>query len=329
MPRSKVAAFKKKTKKKKSKGRPSIKLAVIDLGTNSVRFDIYSIVSKKPVKVYRTKKMIRLGDGVYKTGSIPASGKKRALEAFKEFKKEIDRFKAQKVFAFATSALRSAKNSASLVKEIEKATGIKVKIISGREEGRLIAKGIVSKMKPVPGKAVLIDIGGGSTEISLVQARQIVKTESFKLGANRLQQVFLKQSPPRYINGRLHPILALRQHIRSSLIPWVKRHKVDGDYAVGSSGTIKAISKILKRLGRTGEPLFRSDLSALVSELSLLNREELLMIPGLEEKRVDLILAGAILLEEFMFCFNIREVLVTDLALRDGLLEEVLAGEFV
>ena len=167
----------------------------------------------------------------------------------------------------------------------------------------------------------LVDIGGGSTEVTFCKSSRILRQVSLTLGANRLNQIYLKESPPRQRGNQLSPDLALRQHLRLELRA-LKRFLGSRNCisVIGSSGTIRNLGKVLRRTGCKVQPFRRRDLSALVAEMRVLNQRELANLPGMEPKRVDLILAGAILFEEILFCLKAEKFFVTDLALRDGLL---------
>ncbi len=300
--------------------------AVIDLGTNSVRFDIYRWDGRKAHRVYRNKTMVRLGDGVFKTGRLSKEGQARTLRAFIGYSRLIRRLGVERVVAFGTSALRSSTNSKSLLTQIQSQTGIHVRVISGREEGRLIARGIMANIKVPTGRYALIDIGGGSTEISICSGMRVVKCQSLPLGANRLQQLYFKTIPPRLSKGRaLHPVLALRQDLKLQLLPLAR--SVAGkklNAAIGSSGTIRSVGRILKKAGFRQPAIPRTGLSAMVAEMQVMTRSEIRRIPGLEPKRVDLILAGSILLEEILYALNVRHLHVTEFALRDGILQTAI-----
>ena len=303
------------------------RLAIIDLGTNSVRIDIYRLTGRKVIRVYRGKLMVRLGDGVFSTGKLSPIGMERTIRAFSQFRQLLLRKKVKKVIAFGTSALRTATNSKEFLQRLKVQTGINVKVISGKEEGQLIALGVLANIEPPKGYYSLVDIGGGSTEISLCLGKKIIYSYSFQLGANRLQQTFLKTIPPEFKRGQLHPILALRQHLKSELHPFSQFcAKYQIKMILGSSGTIRSIERIMEKAGRKRKNISRSAVSAFVSELQTMNRVQIKKIPGLEEKRVDLILAGSILLEEIMFAVGTKKLAVTDLALRDGILERELAA---
>ncbi len=317
-----VTAFTAEKNLKNIKKLSPFRLAIIDLGTNSIRFDVYRINNKRVARLYRGKRMIRLGDGVFKTGALTPEAMARAMRAFQTIRRQLRELRVDQVVAFGTSALRSAKNSREFLDEVRRKTAISIRIISGQEEGRLIARGIMANITTPKGVYAMVDIGGGSTEISLASGKRLMSCQSFPLGANRLQQVYLKTMPPTHKRGEWNPILALRQHLKDTLHPVAQSCEKNAvKTLIGSSGTIRTIGRILKKLGRSNKPVYRADLSAIISEMQTMTRRQLLKLPGLELKRVDLILPGAILLEEIMLAFNIRTLYVTDIALRDGILQ--------
>lgn len=299
-----------------------MKLAVIDLGTNSVRFDIHEIFSPTERKlIYREKQMVRLGDGAFRNRRLGHAPVLRTLRAFKRFSRVIQRFQVDRVMAFATSAMRDSSNAKSVIDQIKKLTAIEIKIISGKKEAEYTAKAIMKNEKKSFGTRCLIDIGGGSTEITICLKNSVIKSFSLPLGASRLQQLFLSPHGHRSANS----VMLLRQYIQSVLkrnfaiakIPKIAQF-------MGSSGTIRSLRKILKKRGKKIEPFSQTDLNDLVETMIPLSRSELLRIPGMIEKRVDIILAGSILLQEIMKHFAAEEMYTTPYALRDGILESEL-----
>jgi exopolyphosphatase/guanosine-5'-triphosphate,3'-diphosphate pyrophosphatase len=305
-----------------------VRIGIIDLGTNSVRFDVHQIQNKYQVKLlHREKLMVRLGQGVFLDNRLDSSAIRRTLHAFQSFKRTASVLHAEKVIAFGTSALREACDSNKLIQQIRQKTGIDIRVISGEEEAYLIADGILNNelqiKEKLGNKFGLIDIGGGSTEISICHQDQILFSASFPLGTARLQQVFLKTSPPpKNLPGTLHnPIPNLRKYIRSVLFSQVLVEKwPKTNQMIGSSGTIRALEKILRKT-HGSEGIDRKDLSKLVKAMSTMTHSELLSIPGIEPKRVDMILSGAILLEECMEVFDANSVMTTNYSLRDGILD--------
>jgi exopolyphosphatase/guanosine-5'-triphosphate,3'-diphosphate pyrophosphatase len=297
-----------------------MRIAIIDLGTNSVRFDIHQLGPKKGTvrQLHREKIMVRLGQGVFLNGKLDRSAIQRTLHAFMRFKKSAAQFKAGKVIAFGTSALRECTDGERFLKLVQERTGIQIRVISGSEEAQLIALGILSNEKTPKGKYALVDIGGGSTEISICRGKTVLHASSFPLGTARLQQVFLKKSPPSGAS-----VLELRAFIRGTLSNvMLGEHWPKVDQVLGSSGTIRALARILE--GSEWDEFRRDDLKDLVDEMSQMNTTELLGIDGIESKRVDMILAGAVLFEECMNGLGARKATPTEFSLRDGILEEEL-----
>ncbi len=302
-----------------------MRLGIIDVGTNSVKFDIYQIGSGRSAqRLYREKLMIRLGQGVFLTHRLDPDARRKATQAFASFKRTFEDFHVDRVVAFGTSALRAATDSASLVNEIRRSTGIDVRVISGEEEARLIARGVLANKRKLKGRFALVDIGGGSTEVSVCRKGKIANYASFNLGAARLQQIFLKKSPPQRSNGGPHPIDALRGHVRNLLDDTIKKRQwPSADRILGSGGTIRALVKIAQKTSGQ-KSITRAGIKALVKGMSAMNTAQLLRVPGMEASRVDMILAGAILLQEFMDALGADKTQATPFTLRDGVLDKEL-----
>ncbi len=307
-----------------------MRIALIDLGTNSVRFDVHQIGPGSRLKeLHREKLMVRLGQGVFLEGKLSRDAIARTLEAFQSFKATAEELRCHRILAYGTSALREATDSESFLQLLRDETGIHVRVISGEEEARLIARGVLARDRGLPrgGKRyALIDIGGGSTEISLCRNREVLHADSFPLGTARLQQVFLKSSPPRERRGELHPVTALRRHIRATLLPklfsedWGK-----APWVAGSSGTIRTVCKLIREArGNSNRTCNRRELARLIEQMERATPSELLALPGMDAKRVDMILGGAILFEECLEALGTQKFQTTEASLRDGLLEEAI-----
>ncbi len=297
------------------------RVAIIDLGTNSVRLDIYEFHKKSVFRIRRDKYMIRLGDGVFETNMLPMKNFGVAFDAFREMNNTMTELKVKRVVCFATSAMRTAKNAHVFTAFIKKSFGINVRVISGNEEAQLIAQGVRHNVDMPTHKYALVDIGGGSTEISIGIGNRLVSCQSYPLGANRLQQIFLNSK-----SSVKYPHLELRLHVRKILHDMaLSARKIGVEAIVGSSGTIRAIDKMIRKREECGRFLKRSQVSALVSDICFLSKEELVDIPGLEYKRADLIVPGAVLFEEILLAFDVNRFCVTEYSMRDG----VLCGEML
>ena len=301
-----------------------MRFAIIDLGTNSVRFDVHqALPSGKSKLLHREKLMVRLGQGVFLRGKLAAEARRRTLQAFISFADTCERLRAHRIVAFGTSALREASDGASLLLQIREKTGIQVRVISGAEEARLIARGILAQESPPRGRFALIDIGGGSTEISICRGKTILHSASFPVGTARLQQVFLKQSPPPCENGR-DSVQELRTYLRGLIGDRISAEKwPSAAQALGSSGTIKTLFRMTRKTPSTRKSPSKK-LSKLVRQMQSKSTVELLSLPEMEAKRVDMILAGGILLEECLHALGAREFTFSPFSLRDGILEEEL-----
>jgi exopolyphosphatase/guanosine-5'-triphosphate,3'-diphosphate pyrophosphatase len=294
-----------------------MRLGIIDLGSNSVRFDIHDLSRRE--RLLRERELIRLGESVFTTHQITGETASRALQAFCKFRQWGDQHEVSRYSAVGTSALRDARNKEEFIELIHRETGIRLQVISGDEEAALIAKGVMCNEKIDEGPVAIVDIGGGSTEIIIALGESVFHSRSFNLGTLRLQQVYLKTHPPKP-TGQTHPLNELRHVIRSTLSsiiiregwPPVKR-------VIGASGTIRALTRIGKQMGDKSGQVERDTLEKLIQQMSVMTLRELLEIPGMEQKRVDMILAGAVLVEEIIDVFRAKRIVATEFSLRDGL----------
>lgn len=297
-----------------------MRTAIIDLGTNSVRFDVYQLGPAGQVsRLHREKIMIRLGEEVFSNGKLGKAAVERTLAAFQRFKRLATHLRVKRTVAFATSALREAKDRRAFQTLIREKCGIDLKIISGKQEARLIAVGILTHEKLPNEKFALIDIGGGSTEISICEGKKVLHSFSFALGTARMEQVFLKGIPP-----APEQVKALRLAACRELMKKIKKENwPQVNVCLGSSGTIRALSRISKKLhGHTH--IARKKLETLNKKMSVMTSHELMKIPGMEAKRVDMILSGSLILEEAMAALGAKKAIPTEFSLRDGILETTL-----
>ncbi len=303
-----------------------MEFAFIDLGTNSAKLFIYD-KSASGWKLQRKHRVpVLFGDGIYRKGVISDEAEKRVLQGFDEFKKLIQKYKVERIRAVATSAMRDAKDGKRLAEKIYKRTEIDLEIISGDEEARLIALGVVSQIDPPEVPCALIDIGGGSTEISFFRQRQILYYESIRAGAARGQFKYLKDVPPQ--RGQ-ESIRELRGNIRKKLKIHFDGHVPDfeqGSLIYGSSGSIRALARIhaAHERKKASLPFDRSFLKQFISETAGLSVAEIQKIRKLEKRRAEIILSAAILLDEAMDYLGLNIVVPVSFALKDGLLADSL-----
>ncbi len=297
----------------------AFRIAILDLGTNSVRFDIHEISNKRaPRLIHREKFMVRLGEGLFEKARLDSRAIKRTLEALDNFKKRADELSVDKWVAFGTSALREARDRDRLIKPAKQKHGIIIEVISGQEEAKLIAQGILANEKTLKGNFAFVDIGGGSMEVSLCRDRKITYSKSFPLGAARMQQVFLKTIPPDH-EGKSSPVRRLKKEARH-LLEQEADHFENGaaDVIYGSSGTVRALARLCRKANGL-EKIELSVLKKLNKKMLPLTPPELLSLPGMEPRRSDLIVAGGLVFEEAMKAIGAPVAYFTDYSLRDGI----------
>jgi exopolyphosphatase / guanosine-5'-triphosphate,3'-diphosphate pyrophosphatase len=309
-----------------------IRIGIIDLGTNSVRFDVHEVTPQKNSlpkhrRLYREKVMVRLGQDVFIKGRLCEDAVRRTIDTLDSFAQTARDLHVDHMVAFGTSALRDATDSAAFLAEVKAKTGVEMSVMSGEEEARLIAKGILEHSKDLPktGCYGLIDIGGGSAEVSVIVNQRIIGSASFNLGVARIQQVFLKGSPPKKTKRAPDPIEEVRLYCKSL----VSTHAVaEGwpkpKFLLASSGTAMALARVISRSDTSNGQFVKKDLTRIVQEMSKKTVDQLLSMKGMDPKRVDLILAGGLLMEGFLSSLGSKEVRTTDFSLRDGILLQEL-----
>jgi exopolyphosphatase/guanosine-5'-triphosphate,3'-diphosphate pyrophosphatase len=269
----------------------------------------------------REKEMLRLGDIVSKHGSIPAAAADQAIATVRRFRLLADAAGATEVLAKATSAIRRASNGAELVDRIEDETGVTVDVISGHEEARLIFNAIRASVVLDPAPAICFDLGGGSLEIMVGDARGMEWATSVPLGVARLTAEHVHTDPLSKRDRR-----ALRDHIVEQLVPArdVVAH-FRPRLAVGSSGTLECLAQMVAAR-RDEDPSSLNQLTVTRQGLEPLHKEivgssasERLRMPGLDARRVDLVVAGSVLLTTAMEEFDLDALTISEWALREGI----------
>ena len=296
-------------------------LSAIDIGTNSFHLIIAKINNDKFTVIDRSKEVVRLGLSSSDMKYITEEAMDRGVMVLKRFKSLSDLHHAS-IRAVATSAVREALNKAEFIRRVKTETDIDIEIISGYEEARLIYLGILQSLPIYKDKVVVIDIGGGSTEFLCGQKGEISFAESLKLGSIRFTQKF-------FVNDKLDmsALFDCRETVRGVITPVTRRiDKKNIDYFIGTSGTINNIASIIKGIDRDDSvqtlnnfTFTRKELSEVVNLiLSYKTNFERSKIPGLDPGRADIITAGAIILEQIFIELKIKEMTVSDFALREG-----------
>jgi exopolyphosphatase/guanosine-5'-triphosphate,3'-diphosphate pyrophosphatase len=307
------------------------RIAVIDVGSNSTHMLVVEVVPGAAFRILEAvKEQTRLAADLDERLMLDANALNKMSAVLKKMRDIADRYNAQ-IRCVATHTLREAKNGGEFASRLSKKSGVQVDIVSGQEEARLVALGVRHGL-PIAGEPTLIvDVGGGSTEIVLCQWNEVRFATSLKLGAVRLTQKFLKDDP---FSER--DLRALEEYVVSRLEPVCHEiRKIGFDVAVGSSGTIKTLQmlsmasrgeEIPKNLH--GTDLEMTNLSS-VCETLFKNRsiQERRFLPKMDSKRADIIVAGAMVLKVLGDVAGISSFRVSSTALREGLIVDTLSRE--
>jgi exopolyphosphatase/guanosine-5'-triphosphate,3'-diphosphate pyrophosphatase len=299
-----------------------MRLAAIDIGTNSVHMIVVRVRPDLSFEVIdREKEMVRLGAGGLDGRKLTHEAMSSALQALSKFERLAKSHQVDEILAAATSATREAENGGEFLAAIEHTTGIRPRIITGTEEARLIHLAAVYGVD-TPRTSVVIDIGGGSVEITRGVGPEVQYARSFKIGVIRLTERFVSSDP---LSGRDERKMI--KHIASQVEQYLHR-VVDAGYdrVIGTSGTILSIGTVSTALDRGMVPAETRNLRVpaksirrfrkTVTELDL---EQRLHLPGLDPRRADLTVAGAVLLDTLLRRLKADEITLCDLALREGL----------
>jgi exopolyphosphatase/guanosine-5'-triphosphate,3'-diphosphate pyrophosphatase len=312
----------------------ALKIAAIDVGSNSIKMVVVEAAAADSFAVLaREKEVVRLGHETLKDGHLSTAAIERAADCIKRFRSIAEARGATRIVGIATASVREADNATEFIDEIERLAGVRLEILSGIEEARLIglaaSKGCARRGVPL----INIDIGGGSTEISLMRDGVPASLFSVKLGAVGLTERFLASDSVR--PKELH---ALREEIRAALErPARELHEASWQQATGTSGTIIAIGEALRL--RTLRDVDKSNLAAQpagtevvfaqlerfnerMAELSVAERTK---VPGISPQRAEIIVAGGQILEGVMQSLGINLLRTCDWALREGVILDRLS----
>jgi len=305
-------------------------VAALDIGTNS-----FHLVVAKPVPggfevVTREKEVVRLGHGGGDMKELSDEAIERGVKCLVRLAAIAESHDAE-VRAVATSAVREAKNRSDFLKQVRKAAGVDIEVVSGVEEARLIHLGVLNAIGIHDRPMFVCDIGGGSTEVVVGLDDEVLFARSFKLGAVRLTDRF-------FGNTTLHPsaVPSCRAFIRSTLsVVAPEVQELGFEVVAASSGTSETIARMILHIRGESEPKsmnrfeFSGDeVRAVVTALqSASTVEERIKRFGLESNRGDIILAGALILEGLVDTFELKSIMFSDYALREGLLLDTLRRE--
>jgi exopolyphosphatase/guanosine-5'-triphosphate,3'-diphosphate pyrophosphatase len=312
-----------------------MKLAAIDIGSNSIKLIVVDAAAADSFAVLaREKEVVRLGHETLREGFLSPGAVERAADCVKRFRSIAEARGAETVIATATASVREARNASKFVSEVKRHSGVRVEVLSGIEEARLIGVAASTSCGQTPGAALVnIDIGGGSTEISLMRGGVPEQLFSVKLGAVGLTERFIANDPPKQKEVR-----ALRDEIRSALErPAREMFGAKWQRATGTSGTIIALGEALRLRAQArvalaedrgaqpaGAEIVLGRLAHLNEKLAHASAAERRTSHGFSPQRADIIVAGGQILEGALESLDINMIRTCDFALREGVIIDYL-----
>jgi exopolyphosphatase / guanosine-5'-triphosphate,3'-diphosphate pyrophosphatase len=285
-----------------------LRYAAIDIGSNAVRLLLCNAVEEHGETHFKKAELVRiplrLGEDVFKTGRISARRTNRFIKTMYAFKLLIDVFEPVAYRACATSAMRDAINGEELIKQIKRECGLKIEIISGKTEAELIFSNHVEEHLDKSKSYLYIDVGGGSTEVTLFHKNQLLFSQSFEIGTIR----WLNEQVPK---EKWTEFKEKMKEIASDHHPLI---------AIGSGGNI---NKIFKLFDKKDKPLPYAKLKELYEEMKIHTVEERMEIWGLNPDRADVIVPAAKIFLSIMKAAQIDEIIVPQVGLADGIVHQL------
>lgn len=300
-----------------------MRIAAIDIGTNSVHMIVVQVRPDLSFEVVdREKVMVRLGAGGLDGRALTAEAMNATLQALSKFRRLAAAQRADVVLAVATSATREARNGGEFLARIERETGIRPRVIAGTEEARLIHQAATYGVDVGSGRAVVVDVGGGSVEVTLGTATQIHMARSFKIGVIRLTERFVTSDPLSTRDER-----RMTKHIISEIDRYCDQIAAAGfNRVIGTSGTILSLGAVAATASRGAPPAELRNLRVPAKQIRRIRKHLVsldsgrrLAVPALDPRRADLVVAGAVLLDTLLRRLGAEEITLCDLALREGL----------
>lgn len=309
----------------------SVRICVIDLGTNSFHAVIVDAFPNGSYKVVdRMKEMVRLGQSGLANHILPEDAMERGLQALKRIHLLAQGWEVREFLAYATSAIREARNGGEFIRRVKQEIGLRIRPISGAQEAELIYLG-VRRAVDMNGPTLMVDIGGGSVEFIVHDGQQMVFAQSYKLGAARMTERFVTSDP---LSDDDHQ--ALLEHYRDTLAPVLEAANEYGvTTLVGSSGTAKSLAEVCVLMwGDPDRSIFQQSLNAGDFREALhwvrdSTEKKRIDHPAIDPKRVDQIGAGAVLLDYLLESLpSIHTVQASPNALREGMVDHFIRENY-
>jgi exopolyphosphatase / guanosine-5'-triphosphate,3'-diphosphate pyrophosphatase len=299
--------------------------AAVDIGSNSVRLKIARLQSGRLRPIHEDREVTRLGEGVFRSGFLTPESMAETVKVLRRFHRTTQQVVTDSVRVVATSALRDARNSQAFLEWVRSATGWRVEIVSGVEEARLIHLGLVSGSRVDRAPTLMIDLGGGSCELTVSQGGHIRDAVSLPLGAVRLTDEFLNHDPAR--KGELKRLRGFVTREVGKIAARMAAAHVKN--VIATSGTAAALAAVASHLRRDNNRrrliVSRAEMTRIAKRLSRLPVAERRKIEGIGPRRAEIIIAGATVYRELHDRLHLAGFRYSPLGLRDGVLAQMAA----
>jgi len=299
--------------------------AAVDIGSNSVRLKIARLQAGRLRALHEDREVTRLGEGVFSSGFLTPDSMAETVKVLRRFHRSTQQIVTDNVRVVATSALRDARNSQAFLEWVHSATGWRVEIVSGVEEARLIHLGLISGSRVDRSPALLMDLGGGSCELTVTHLGHIRDAVSLPLGAVRLSNEFLRHDPPR--KGELKRMRAFVAREVNRIVDRIAHAKVRN--VIATSGTAAALAAVASHLrrktARQRNLVSRTEMTRINKRLTRLPIADRRKIEGIGPRRAEIIAAGSMVYHELVERLRLKGFRYSPLGLRDGILAQMAA----
>lgn len=305
---------------KRSASKDPAVLAAVDLGSNSFHMIVARLSHGQPTVIDRLREMVRLAAGLDQHNKLSEASQRTALDCLARFGERIRDMHADNVRVVGTSTLRRVNRHSGFVEKAEAALGHPVEVISGIEEARLIYQGVYHGSPGVDGSQLVVDIGGGSTEIIRGNGSDAEAMESLNMGCVGLSEKYFpegKLTKRRFQRARLKARLEL-EPVRMRFL------KHDPLRVIGASGTIRAAHDVLTAIAGQPTEITLQGLDDLIARAVAAGHVDRLALPDLSHERVPVFPGGLAILIEVMAALEFEQMMVSDGALREGLLYDMI-----
>lgn len=305
------------------------RFAAIDIGTNSMRLLLCEVEGEVIIKKEKELIITRIGKDVSNTGLISAKAMGKNIEALKYFKNKADKYGAEKILAIATSAVRDALNREEFVKSARSEAGIDVMVIQGKEEAELGIEGVMSEIGDNSGNVLVIDIGGGSTELVLGNKQGIDYSISVNAGTVRMTEQFVKDNP--ICNDDIKNLKDKLSELFKEPYDYLSGKRIDKVIAIG--GTAATVGAIYHNLSIYNAEIVHNTLvqrkfvSEIFNRLKAMTVHERYEVKGLQRERADVIPAGIFILEQLLENMNKNEVIISENDNLEGVIVKYILNE--